>query len=54
MLTENKKLREEIENLRVERARFDQINRRLDSELTRLRRETGEVIENSTQAYDAR
>ncbi|XP_060071331.1 coiled-coil domain-containing protein 63-like [Ylistrum balloti] len=53
-LTENSKYREEIESLRVERTRFDGLYKKLDKELTVARREKGELIESSTQAYDAR
>lgn len=53
-LTENSKYREEIESLRVERTRFDGLYKKLDKELTVARREKGEIIESSTQAYDSR
>ncbi|XP_078335356.1 coiled-coil domain-containing protein 63-like isoform X2 [Crassostrea virginica] len=54
ILTQNAVYREEIESLRVERNRFDNLYRKLDKELSNLRREKGELIEKSTQAYDAR
>ncbi|KAK3594432.1 hypothetical protein CHS0354_000254 [Potamilus streckersoni] len=54
ILTENAKLRDEIESLRVERNRFDQLYKKLDKELQSLRRQKGQLIEESTQAYDAR
>lgn len=54
ILTENARMREEIEGLRVERTRFDQLYKKLDKELTSLRRQKGQLIEESTQAYDAR
>jgi predicted nuclease with TOPRIM domain len=50
----NKKLREEIDNLRVERNRFDQIYKKLEKQRQQLQQEIGEVIDQSTQAYDAR
>lgn len=53
-LTKNAALREEIDSLRVERQRFENLYAKLDKELTDLRRELGEVIDQSTQAYDAR
>ncbi|XP_022090433.1 coiled-coil domain-containing protein 63-like [Acanthaster planci] len=54
MLTQNAKFREEIDSLRVERTRFENIRKKLEKELTELRQEIGEVIDQSTQAYDAR
>jgi hypothetical protein len=54
ILTKNAGLRDEIDNLRVERSRFEELQRRLERELAALRKEIGEVIENSTQAYDQR
>ena len=47
-------MRDEIESLRVERCRFDQLYKKLDKELTALRRQKGQLIEESTQAYDSR
>jgi predicted nuclease with TOPRIM domain len=54
ILTQNSVYREEIESLRVERNRFDNLYRKLDKELSNLRKEKGELIEKSTQSYDAR
>jgi len=54
ILTDNGRMRDEIESLRVERTRFDMLYKKLDKELTALRRQKGQVIEESTQAYDAR
>lgn len=54
MLTENASLREEIDSFRVERTRFENIRKRLDKEKSDLRQEIGEVIDQSTQAYDSR
>lgn len=47
-------MREEIESLRVERNRFDHLFKKLDRELTSLRKQKAELIESSTQAYDQR
>ncbi|XP_058229921.1 coiled-coil domain-containing protein 114 isoform X1 [Hemibagrus wyckioides] len=53
-LAKNSQLREELETLRVERVRFQQLHRKLDKELQEIRREIGDVISMSTAAYDAR
>ncbi|XP_026873333.1 coiled-coil domain-containing protein 114 [Electrophorus electricus] len=53
-LTRNRHLREELETLRVERLRFQQLYHKLDKELQEVRREAGDVISTSTAAYDAR
>ena len=53
-LEKNKELREEIDSLRVERRRFENLFKKLEKELNQLRQEIGEVIDQSTQAYDAR
>ncbi|KAL2090794.1 hypothetical protein ACEWY4_013057 [Coilia grayii] len=53
-LTRNSRLREELETLRVERLRFQQLHRRLEKELLEIRKEVGDVISMSTSAYDAR
>ncbi|XP_056131279.1 coiled-coil domain-containing protein 114 [Lampris incognitus] len=53
-LTKNSHLREELETLRMERIRFQQIHQRLDKELQDIRKEIGEIITLSTAAYDAR
>ncbi|KAG9334232.1 hypothetical protein JZ751_008379, partial [Albula glossodonta] len=47
-------LREELDILHVERNRFQQVYRRLVKELLEIRKETGDVIDQSTSAYDAR
>ena len=54
ILTENARMRDEIESLRVERCRFDQLYKKLDKELTVLRRQKGQLIEESTHAYESR
>uniref|UniRef100_A0A4W4HMA8 ODAD1 central coiled coil region domain-containing protein n=1 Tax=Electrophorus electricus TaxID=8005 RepID=A0A4W4HMA8_ELEEL len=54
-LTRNRHLREELETLRVERLRFQQLYHKLDKvRLQEVRREAGDVISTSTAAYDAR
>ena len=53
-LETNRKLREEIDSLRVERQRFDNLYKRMDRDLQRLKQEIGSVIDESTSAYDAR
>ncbi|KAM6980090.1 coiled-coil domain-containing protein 114 [Aplochiton taeniatus] len=53
-LTKNSHLREELETLRVERVRFQQLHRRLEKELQDNRKETVDMISLSTAAYDAR
>lgn len=54
LLSTNSNLRNEIESLRVERTRFDNVYKKLEKKLNDLKRETGEVIDASTQAYDQR
>ncbi|CAL8338805.1 unnamed protein product [Lota lota] len=53
-LTKNSHLREDLETLRVERARFHQIHHSLTQERQAIRKEIGEMIHLSTSAYDAR
>ncbi|XP_030634148.1 coiled-coil domain-containing protein 114 [Chanos chanos] len=53
-LTKNGCLREELETLRVERVRFQQLHRRLEKELQEIRRDIGNIINLSTSAYEAR
>ncbi|KAF4093779.1 hypothetical protein AMELA_G00006080 [Ameiurus melas] len=53
-LAKNSQLREELETLRVERVRFQQLHHKLDKELQEIRREIGDVIGMSTGAYDSR
>ena len=53
-LETNRKLREEIDSLRVERQRFDNLYKRMDRDLQRLKQEIGSVIDESTSAYDSR
>ena len=50
----NKQLRKEIDSLRVERKRFDNIYSKLDKEKQELQQETGKIIDESTAAYDQR
>ncbi|XP_061114616.1 outer dynein arm-docking complex subunit 1-like isoform X2 [Conger conger] len=47
-------LRAELETLHVERNRFQQLYRRLAKELQEIRKDIGDVIGQSTSAYDAR
>ncbi|XP_072334234.1 coiled-coil domain-containing protein 114 isoform X1 [Scyliorhinus torazame] len=53
-LTRNGALREQIDTLRVERTRFQQLQRKLGKELLEIRKEIGFVIDTSTAAYEAR
>ncbi|XP_032904088.1 coiled-coil domain-containing protein 114-like [Amblyraja radiata] len=53
-LMRNGQLREQIDILRVERSRFEQLYRKLEKELLETRKEIGSVIDISTTAYDAR
>ena len=53
-LEKNKELRQDIESLRRGRIRFEGIYKKLEKELQQLRQEIGEVIDQSTQAYDAK
>ncbi|XP_053508920.1 coiled-coil domain-containing protein 114 [Ictalurus furcatus] len=53
-LAKNSQLREELETLRVERVRFQQLHHKLDKELREIRQEIGDVIGMSTAAYDSR
>lgn len=54
ILTQNAELRDEIDNLRIERHRFEDLHKKLERELQSLKEEIAQVIENSTQAYDQR
>lgn len=53
-LSENKRLRQEIDNLRRERVVFDNIYRKLERELHEKKRQMANTIEMSNQAYEAR
>ncbi|XP_058848924.1 coiled-coil domain-containing protein 114 [Acipenser ruthenus] len=53
-LVKNGQLREELETLRVERVRFEQLHRKLERELQATRKEIGAVIDVSTAAYESR
>ncbi|KAM4704002.1 outer dynein arm-docking complex subunit 1 [Rhinophrynus dorsalis] len=53
-LAKNAKMREEIEILRIERSRFEQLYRKLEKELLQTRKEIATVIDDSSTAYDAR
>jgi len=54
MLETNRALRKQIDSLRVERQRFDNLYKKLDKEKQDLQRETNEVVDMSTQAHDQR
>jgi chromosome segregation ATPase len=54
LLESNRALRKEIDDLRVERQRFDNLYKKLDKERQDLQQETNEIIDQSTQAYDQR
>ncbi|XP_074529761.1 coiled-coil domain-containing protein 114 isoform X1 [Halichoeres trimaculatus] len=53
-LTNNCHLREELQTLQIERARFQQLKNRLEKELCDIRKKIGEVVTHSTAAYDSR
>ncbi|BFZ23745.1 hypothetical protein BsWGS_26784 [Bradybaena similaris] len=53
-LSQNAKLRDEIESHRNEHRKFETLYKKLEKELKNLRKEMAEVIEASTAAYDAR
>ncbi|KNC50556.1 flagellar outer dynein arm-docking complex protein 1 [Thecamonas trahens ATCC 50062] len=53
-LSHNKKLREEIDNLRRERVVFDGIYRKLEKQLVEKKKRMADIIEVSNSAYDAR
>ncbi|XP_063798843.1 outer dynein arm-docking complex subunit 1 isoform X3 [Pseudophryne corroboree] len=53
-LSKNAKMREELDILRIERSRFDQLYRKLEKELLQTRKEISTVIDESSAAYDAR
>merc|ERR1712164_95780 len=50
----NKKLRDEIDTLRRERAVFDNIYRKLENELQQKKKEMASIIEQANAAYEAR
>ncbi|XP_067287564.1 coiled-coil domain-containing protein 114 [Pseudorasbora parva] len=53
-MAKNSQLREEIETLRIQRVRFQQLHHKLDKVLQDVHKDIGEVINMSTTAYDAR
>ncbi|XP_032238101.2 coiled-coil domain-containing protein 63 [Nematostella vectensis] len=53
-LAENWKLRERIDNQKVERSTFEARCKKLDNKIVEVKRQISEVIEASTAAYDAR
>lgn len=54
MLTGNSEMRTEIDSLRIERKRFEGMHKKLDKELSSLRKQIAEEIDSATLAYDAR
>eukprot|EP00928_Gymnodinium_smaydae_P014627 TRINITY_DN15387_c0_g1_i2.p2 TRINITY_DN15387_c0_g1~~TRINITY_DN15387_c0_g1_i2.p2 ORF type:complete len:402 (-),score=95.21 TRINITY_DN15387_c0_g1_i2:1356-2561(-) len=50
----NKKLRNQIDTLRVERTVFDDIYRKLEAELVQKKKEMASIIEQANAAYEAR
>ena len=53
-LAHNKKLRENIDNLRRERVVFDNIYRKLEKELHEKKKQMANIIELSNRAYEQR
>ncbi|XP_029007956.1 coiled-coil domain-containing protein 114 [Betta splendens] len=53
-LTNNGRLREELQTLHLERVHFQQLRNKLEKELQGIRKKIGEIISLSTAAYDAR
>ncbi|EFC38551.1 hypothetical protein NAEGRDRAFT_81548 [Naegleria gruberi] len=53
-LTENKVLRDQIENLRKERVVFDSIYKKMEKELQEKKKEMAKIIELSNSAYEER
>lgn len=54
MLEANRALRKQIDSLRMERQRFDNLHKKLEKEKQDLQQETNVVIDQSTQAHDQR
>ena len=54
LLTSNALLRSEIDNLRVERQRYEDLSQKSEKELRSLRDQLVECIERSVNAYDQR
>ena len=54
LLTSNALLRSEIDNLRVERQRYEDLFQKSEKELRSLRDQLVECIERSVNAYDQR
>lgn len=53
-LSNNRKLRQEIDDLRGERAAFDNVYKKLEKALQSRKRQMAQVIEHSNQAYEQR
>ena len=54
LLSQNKDLREDIDHLRREKNIFDDLYKQLSKKLESLKRETQDVIEQATLAYEQR
>lgn len=54
LLTSNCSLRDEIDNLRNERERFESLSQKLEKEVRDLRTELVECIEQSVSSYEQR
>ena len=54
MLKENEQLRHELNDFRTARQRFDEFYSQLCKEQEKTKREIGEIIDQSTQAYEQR
>uniref|UniRef100_A0A3P8S278 Outer dynein arm docking complex subunit 1 n=1 Tax=Amphiprion percula TaxID=161767 RepID=A0A3P8S278_AMPPE len=52
-MSTNKRLRQEVQTLHIERVRFQQLRNRLSKELQEVRKNTAEVTNLSNAAYDA-
>jgi chromosome segregation ATPase len=53
-VTHTKQLRDQINNLRKERIMFQDIDRNLEKELTKLKKEMGETIQLANVAFEAK
>jgi len=47
-------MRDDIDSLRVERRRFEDLYKRLEKERQKLKEEIGQIIDEATQAHDQR
>uniref|UniRef100_A0A1A8UR34 Coiled-coil domain containing 114 n=1 Tax=Nothobranchius furzeri TaxID=105023 RepID=A0A1A8UR34_NOTFU len=53
-MAKNNRLKEELQTLHIERARFQHLRNRLNKELQDVRKSIGQIINRSTAAYDGR